>query len=52
MGVGIDVELDDTALLERIVDYAMRMLRKEGYDRESMKDMVDKVCNEVPMGNK
>lgn len=28
---------------------AMRRLRKEGCGRESLKKIVDKVCNEVPL---
>jgi hypothetical protein len=52
MGVGINIEMDDKALLERIAEFSLRMLRKEGYDRESMKEMADRVCNEVPRGDK
>lgn len=30
---------------------AIRRLRKEGCGRESLKKMVDKICNEVPLEN-
>ena len=46
------MSVTEYALLVSIAELAMRMLRKEGCRRESLKRMVDKVCNEVPRGKK
>ena len=44
------MSVTEYALLVSVAKYAVRMLRKEGCRRESLKRMIDKVCNEVPRG--
>lgn len=44
------MSITEYALLVSLAEYAIRMLRKEGCRRESLKKMVDRVCNEVPRG--
>ena len=42
----------DKILLVRVADFALRELRKEGCGRESLKRMIDRICNEVPKGER
>lgn len=44
------MDVDEEALLVRIAEFALRELRKEGCGRESLKKMIDRICNEVPQG--
>lgn len=43
-----DVQAED--LLTSFAYLALRTLRKRGYDRTTLKNMVDTICNEVPKG--
>lgn len=41
---------EEEALLVMVAEFAIRELRKEGCGRESLKRMVDRICNDVPKG--
>jgi len=36
----------------RVAEFALRQLRKRGCSRESLKRMIDRICNEVPIAKR
>ena len=44
------MDAEEQALLVRVAEFAIRELRKEGCGRETLKRMIDRVCNEVVKG--
>jgi len=42
---------EEKQLLLNIVGFSLTTLRKSGCSRESLKKMVDRICNETPKGS-
>lgn len=46
-----DSSQEEEQLLIDIAEFSLKMLRKGGCSRESLKKMVDMICNEIPKGS-
>jgi len=42
---------EEEQLLINIAEFSLTMLRKSGCSRESLKKMIDKICNETSKGS-
>ena len=42
---------EEKQLLIDIAKFTLKMLRKDGCSRESLKRMIDTICNETPKGS-
>jgi len=43
-------EIEEKQLLLNIAKFSLEMLRKDGCSRESLKRMVDRICNNIKKG--
>ena len=42
---------EEKRVLINIAEFSLTMLRKDGCSRESLKRMIDTICNETPKGS-